>query len=65
MSGIVKSQWYCELLSDIRDLEYTGIIITKHAIGKRGLHGRFWLNGLVGLEKTAQMRRLILGRNTV
>lgn len=27
--------WYEELLQDIRQLEYTGIVVTKHAIGKR------------------------------
>lgn len=27
--------WYKELIQDIRKLEYTGIVITKHAIGKR------------------------------
>ena len=31
----INSDWYNALVEDIRDLEYTGIVITKHAIGKR------------------------------
>lgn len=31
----VDSNWYVRLLQDLKDLEYTGIVITKHTIGKR------------------------------
>lgn len=31
----VEQGWYQQLVEDIKDLEYTGIVITKHAIGKR------------------------------
>jgi N6-adenosine-specific RNA methylase IME4 len=31
----VDRNWYDRLVEDIKDLEYTGIVITKHAIGKR------------------------------
>ncbi len=38
MNKIVRRQppeWYIKLLSDLKDLAYTGIVCTKHAIGKR------------------------------
>ena len=30
-----QPEWYLQLISDIRGLEYKGIVVTKHAIGKR------------------------------
>src|SRR3990167_10483417 len=30
-----SEQWYYRLLEDLKRLEFTGIIVTKHAIGKR------------------------------
>ncbi len=27
--------WYSKLIEDLKELEYTGIVMTKHAIGKR------------------------------
>ena len=27
--------WYSKLIEDLKRLEYTGIVMTKHAIGKR------------------------------
>ncbi len=31
----ISSNWYQDLILDIKKLEFTGIVITKHAIGKR------------------------------
>ena len=31
----VNDGWYEQLVDDLRQLEYTGIVLTKHAIGKR------------------------------
>ena len=35
MNEIIKTNWYKELLEDLRKLEYTGIVLTKWNIGKR------------------------------
>ena len=32
---IASDNWYQNLLTDLRKLEFTGIVLTKHAIGKR------------------------------
>jgi N6-adenosine-specific RNA methylase IME4 len=36
--------WYIELLNDLKDLAYTGIVCTKHAIGKRILRDELKFN---------------------
>jgi N6-adenosine-specific RNA methylase IME4 len=35
MNEITKTNWYKELLEDLKKLEYTGIVLTKWNIGKR------------------------------
>lgn len=32
---LIKNNWYERLINDLRKLEFTGIVLTKHAIGKR------------------------------
>src|SRR3990167_3390612 len=35
MNKLIKQEWYQNLLTDLRKLEYTGIVLTKWNIGKR------------------------------
>ena len=35
MDKKLQTNWYQELLTDLKKLEFTGIVLTKHAIGKR------------------------------